>query len=71
MITRSPQSSSFVRHFVGRAARHLLPTCPRLLQVAQAASMTTSDKPTNRLVKEESPYLLQHQHNPVWRLHLI
>ena len=67
LIKGSPQSSSFVRHFVGRAAR---PTCPRLLQVAQATFMATSDKPTNRLTKEESPYLLQHQHNPVWRLHL-
>ncbi|HKQ40354.1 MAG TPA: DUF255 domain-containing protein, partial [Verrucomicrobiae bacterium] len=29
--------------------------------------MTTKEKPgfTNRLAREKSPYLLQHQHNPV------
>lgn len=27
--------------------------------------MTTSEKPSNRLIRETSPYLLQHAHNPV------
>lgn len=30
-----------------------------------AASSATAHAHTNRLAKEESPYLLQHQHNPV------
>jgi hypothetical protein len=33
--------------------------------MASSASDTTAHKHTNRLAKEKSPYLLQHQHNPV------
>ena len=33
--------------------------------LASGAAEPKKDKPTNRLAKESSPYLLQHAHNPV------
>jgi len=71
---------SLVRHVQREQARTRLLTSHRLLQAARAAPMTTDAKASgvesgsatvNRLAKEESPYLLQHQHNPVSLLHLL
>src|SRR5437868_2321096 len=36
-----------------------------LIAVISMTSTTTSAAHTNRLAREKSPYLLQHQHNPV------
>ncbi len=71
---------SLVRHVQREQASARPLTSQRLLQAARAAPMTSDAKAggeesgpatVNRLAKEESPYLLQHQHNPVSLLRLL
>lgn len=65
MLTSRPSYQRLVEHITSRAPGQLKHSFPRFLQVVRAAQMGTATKPTNRLASEESPYLLQHQHNPV------
>ena len=48
-----------------RATRCGKPCVQSLLAIAAAGISSNSGMHTNRLAKEESPYLLQHAHNPV------
>ena len=64
LISR-PSYHRLVEHITGKAPGQLKHSVPRFLQAVRAAQMGTATKPTNRLASEESPYLLQHQHNPV------
>ena len=42
-----------------------LPICGAMAQLAAAEAPAKNERPTNRLAKETSPYLLLHAHNPV------
>ena len=67
--TAIPLSAAMIaiRHLQLAAATAL--AFPQLAHCADTkpkdTSVTTAPKHTNRLAKEKSPYLLQHQHNPV------
>lgn len=43
----------------------------KVFAMAEETSSTTSQKHTNRLAAEHSPYLLQHAHNPVIKFALF
>jgi hypothetical protein len=53
------------RDFAGKLQQHCTRLTGRGQAVRMAASGSATPAFTNRLAHEKSPYLLQHQHNPV------